>query len=292
MNYETYDAYRTVVPTTAGDISCIDYGEGRPALFVHGVATNAYLWRKLIAQLPPVGRRFVAPDLPLHGQSPSDGHQDFSLTGLADTIAAFCDALGLGPVDLVAHDTGGAIAQVFAAREPERLTSLTLTNCETHDNIPPEGFRPTVELAKAGALAPAGVALLEDLEVARTTVFGGGYEDPSHLDTETVRAFLEPVIGTLERGREFERLLCSLDARDLLRVEPALRTLDVPTLVAWGTGDDMFDVKWAYWLRDTIPGVSDVVEIPGAKLFFPDERADDLAPVLIRHWTSVATPAR
>ncbi len=254
-SYETYEAHRRFVPTAAGDISCIDYGEGAPALFVHGVGTNAYLWYKVIAQVPPKGRRFIALDLPLHGQSPVRADQDLSLTGLADAVPAFCDAADLGPVDLVAHDTGGAVAQIFAAREPERLVSLTLTNCETHDNVPPAAFRPTVELAKAGALAPSAPALLADLETARAAVFASGYEDPNNVGLDTVRAYLESVIGTPERARQFERLLASLDARDLLRVEPGLAQLDVPTLVVWGTADEFFDLLWAYWLQDTIPGV-------------------------------------
>ncbi len=292
MSYETYDAHRKLVATAAGDISCIDYGEGAPALFVHGVGTNAYLWQKVIAQLPPAGRRFIAIDLPLHGQSPARPDQDFSLTGLADMLVAFCDAAELGPVDLVAHDTGGAIAQIFAARDPQRLASLTLTNCETHDNVPPPGFRPTVEQAKAGALAPTAAALMNDMETARALVFASGYEDPNHLGIDTVRAFLEPVAGTMERGRQFERLLASLDARDLLRVEPDLSRLNVPTLVVWAGADDTFEMRWAYWLRDTIPGVTDVVELPGAKLFFVDERSDELASLLTRHWANAAAHVR
>ena len=77
-----------------------------------------------------------------------------------------------------------------------------------------------------------------------------------------------------------------------MRIEPALAQLDVPTLVVWGTADEFFELHWARWLRDTIPGVRQVVELPGAKLFFPDERADELAPLLTRHWASVRTPAR
>jgi hypothetical protein len=50
------------------------------------------------------------------------------------------------------------------------------------------------------------------------------------------------------------------------------------------TGDKFFHRKWAYWLRDTIPGASDVVEIDGGRLFFPDERASELTAALSRHW--------
>jgi len=45
-------------------------------------------------------------------------------------------------VDLVANDSGGGVAQIFAARFPQRLRTLTLTNCGTHDNWPPPGFQP------------------------------------------------------------------------------------------------------------------------------------------------------
>jgi pimeloyl-ACP methyl ester carboxylesterase len=55
-------------------------------------------------------------------------------------------------------------------------------------------------------------------------------------------------------------------------------------LIVWGTGDMFFDRTWAYWLRDTIPGASEVIEIEGGRLFFPDERATELAVALRRHW--------
>jgi pimeloyl-ACP methyl ester carboxylesterase len=58
----------------------------------------------------------------------------------------------------------------------------------------------------------------------------------------------------------------------------------VPTLLVWGTGDPNFELEWAYRFRDAVPGVTEVVEVPGAKLFFPDERPEDLVPHLRRHW--------
>ena len=105
---------------------------------------------------------------------------------LADGLLAFCDALGLDEIDLVANDTGGAVAQIFAARHPDRLRTFTLTNCEAHDNVPPEAFKPTVDLARAGALAPGAPALLADLAVARDVVFAMGYEDAEFLTPEVV----------------------------------------------------------------------------------------------------------
>ena len=293
MQLTELQAHRHSIATRSGEISYIDIDPVTPertgpvALFVHGIATNAYLWRNVIGALTSQ-YRCIAPDLPLHGQSPVTAGQDLSVAGLAAGLEDFCDALGLTGINLVANDTGGAIAQIFAARNPQRLASLTLTNCDTDGNLPPEAFKPTVELARAGDLAPAAVALFADLGAAAKVAFGTGYEHLDRVDPAVIRSYLEPCFGTIERAREFERLLAALDAGDLAAVTPQLRELTVPTLMVWGTGDEAFDVSWAYWLRDTIPGTTRVVTVDGARLFFPDERPMDLVPHLEQHWAEAA----
>lgn len=287
MELHQLDDYRRTVQTRSGEISFIDTGTGPVALFVHGIATNALLWRNVIEALASQ-RRCIALDLPLHGQTPAAAGQDLSLAAMASVLDDFCAALGLAGIDLVANDTGGAIAQIFAARSAQRLATLTLTNCDTSENLPPDSFKPVVELAVAGALAPTAVELMQDLSAARDASFGTAYEHPERVDLEVVRAYLEPCVGTLERARQFERLLVSLDPGDLKAVEPQLRALTVPTLVVWGTGDETFDVSWAYWLRDTIPGVTRVVTLDGARLFFPEERAAELVAPLQQHWAQAA----
>ncbi len=260
MHLQELDAHRRVIRTRSGEIS------------IEARTTQ---------------RRCIALDLPLHGQTPVTAEQALSVAAMASALDDFCDALGLATIDLVANDTGGAIAQIFAARNPQRLATLTLTNCDTSENLPPDAFKPVVELAIAGTLAPTSVALLKDLSAARDVAFGTAYEHPERVDPEVVRAYLEPCFGTLERARQFERLLIALDPGDLKAVEPQLRTLTVPTLVVWGTGDVNFDVSWAYWLQDTIPGVTRVVTVDGARLFFPEERAAELVAPLEQHWASV-----
>ncbi len=281
---EQLDSHRSQVDTRSGPASYIDVGgPGRAALLVHGVGTSSYLWRHVIDQLDGE-RRCVAVDLPLHGQSPAAADQDFSLPGLARFVADFCDALELTDVDLVANDTGGAISQVFTTGNPERLHSLTLTNCEAHDNVPPKALLPAVVLARMGLVARLAPRLTRDIPRARKRFFGSGYQDVANLPEEIVRAWLEAAFGTAESARQSQRLLTSLHARDLLAIEPALARLQVPTLIVWGTSDIFFRRKWAYWLRDTIPGATEVIEIEGGRLFFPDERATELTAALRRHW--------
>ena len=215
MEPRELDASRHSVSTKSGEISYIDIGTGPAALFVHGVGTNAYLWRNVLGALA-ASRRCLAIDLPLHGQTPVAPGQDLSVAAMATVLEDFCDALELASVDLVANDTGGAVAQVFAARNPHRLATFTLTNCDTEGNLPPEAFKPIIEMAAAGALAPAMAAMMEDIGAARDAAFGSAYEHPADTDPEVIRAYLEPCVGTPERAREFERLLTSLDPGDLV----------------------------------------------------------------------------
>jgi pimeloyl-ACP methyl ester carboxylesterase len=284
---ERLDKYRSELQTPSGPVSYVDTGgPGRPALFVHGVGSSSYLWRNVIGLLDGE-RRCVSFDLPLHGYTPAAADQDFTLPGLARFIAGGCDALGLTDIDLVANDTGGAVSQVFAAGHADRLHTLTLTNCEAHDNMPPRALLPAVLLARMGLLARLTPRLMApgNPRTARR-VYGRVYQDPARLPAEIARVWLEAQAGTPAAARQAQRLLTSLHARDLLAAEPALARLQIPTLIVWGTDDMFFRTKWAYWLRDTIPGASEVVEIDGGRLFFPDERAAELTAALRRHWAA------
>jgi pimeloyl-ACP methyl ester carboxylesterase len=286
MNIDELETHRRTLETEVGPISFLDVGEGPATLFVHGVGTNALLWRHVIDAVAHE-RRCVAIDLPGHGRTPGPAVGPLDVAGLAAAVEALCASAELDTIDLVANDTGGAVAQVFAATHPERLHTLCLTNCDAHDNIPPEAFKPTVELAAAGALAAGAKDLLADLAGTRELVFAMGYEDIEKLPLEVVARFLGPILDTPEHAHQFEQLLVSMRPEDLLSVEPDLARLTVPTLIVWGTADEFFELSWAYWLADLIPGASGVVELEGAKLFFPDERADELVAALRPHWASV-----
>jgi len=283
---ERLDKHRSQVRTASGPASYVDTGgPGRPVLFVHGIGSSSYLWRNVIGELEGQ-RRCVAVDLPSHGSTPAAADQDFSLPGLARFVADCCDALQLSDIDLVANDTGGAVSQVFAAGHAERLHTLTLTNCEAHDNMPPRLLLPAVLLARLGLYAPLSRRLARDIPRTGRRMFRGVYQDAANMPEDVVRAWTEAQIGTQEAARQSQRLLTSLHARDLLAAEPGLRRLQVPTLIVWGTGDRFFHRKWAYWLRDTIPGATEVVELDGARLFFPDERSAEFTAALRRHWAA------
>ena len=98
------------------------------------------------------------------------------------------------------------------------------------------------------------------------------------------RTWLEPLFETDAATRNFERFIAGFDNRQTVAVAPLLRKLRAPTLIVWGTSDPFFPVKWAYWLRGAIPGAREVVELKGAKLFFPWERPEQLAHAVREFW--------
>jgi pimeloyl-ACP methyl ester carboxylesterase len=268
--------------TRVGDIAYVDRGDGPPALFVHGVFLNHHLWRHVIDRVSDM-RRCIAIDLLAHGATKTSLGQDVDFTAQAQMLEAVCESLKLDQVDLVANDSGGGIAQIFAARHPARIRSLALTDCDTHDNWPPRPFQPLITLAAQGQLGERGRRMLTDIEFARGS-FARAYEHSERVSEETFHTYLSPLYSTVEATRNLERFIASQDCRHTVAVEHLLRQLEAPTLVVWGTDDIFFPVKWAYWLRDAIPGCRKVIELEGARLFFPEERPDALANALREHW--------
>jgi pimeloyl-ACP methyl ester carboxylesterase len=272
------------VQTTSGHISYTEQGAGPVALFVHGVLLNGHLWRHQLAHLSDI-RRCIAVDLLAHGDTEIAPDQDVSVTANATMLEEFLDALKIEQVDLVGNDSGGGIAQIFAALHPHRVRSLTLTNCDAHDNWPPEAFKPFLAMAAAGGLRGALDAMLSDKSVYRSPqALGPAYEHPERLTDESIEAYVRPLVRTEQRTRDFQRFLAAFDNKHTLAVEAQLKSLKAPTLIVWGTDDVYFDVKWAHWLADIIPGIRRCVELKGARIFFPEERWAEFNQELRAHW--------
>jgi pimeloyl-ACP methyl ester carboxylesterase len=269
--------------TRFGEIAYTDQGEGPVALFVHGVLLNGHLWRHVIEHVVDM-RRCIAVDLMAHGATRIAADQDVSLIAQAEMLAAFCDSLSLDQIDLVANDSGGGIAQIFAAHHPDRIRSLTLTNCDVHDNWPPKAAEPLWNAAAQGRLGGIGRQLLSDIDFARAA-FASGYEHPERISADTVQIYFAPLFTDPQATRNLERWFAPAhNCSQTVAVEAQLRALKAPTLIVWGTADVFFPVKWAYWLRGAIPGAGKVIELEGARLLFPEEHPGELAQALRQHW--------
>jgi pimeloyl-ACP methyl ester carboxylesterase len=279
------------VQTASGRISYTEQGAGPVALFVHGVLLNGHLWRNQLEHLSDI-RRCIAVDLLAHGDTEIAPDQDVSVTANAKMLKEFLDALSIEQVDLVGNDSGGGIAQIFAALHPERVCSLSLTNCDAHDNWPPEPFKPFLAMAAGGGLRGTLDAMLSDKSVYRSPqALGPAYEYPERLADDSIESYLRPFLRTEQRTHDLERFLAAFDNKHTLAVEAQLKTLKAPTLIVWGTDDVYFDVKWSHWLADTIPGTRRRVEFKDARIFFPEERWEKFNQELRAHWQAAQQKA-
>jgi pimeloyl-ACP methyl ester carboxylesterase len=280
MDIATFHKSRRFAEVRSGRIAYFEQGQGPAALFIHGVPLNGYHWRHVIASLKH-RRRCIAIDLMGLGFTEISPSQDVSFTAQAQMIAEVLDSLGVDKVDLVANDSGGAIAQIFAAHHAHRLTSLVLTNCDVHDGWPPPQVLPLMELARKGDIARVFQPTIDRPDLMRERYARGesaplfrSYADPSILTDELIRLYLQPLLSSPERIDAFARYWLGFDNKHTVAIHDALKRLQ----------DIFFDVKWAYWLKDTIPGAKRVIEVEDARLFFPEDRPETLAPPVQKFW--------
>lgn len=290
MDIATFHASRRFAEVASGRIAYFEQGEGPVALFVHGVPLNGYHWRHVIDRLKH-RRRCIAIDLMGLGYSEIGPSQDVSFTAQARMIAEVLDRLDIDRIDLVGNDSGGAIAQIFAAHHAARLRSLVLTNCDVHDGWPPPQVLSLIEHARKGTLAPIFQPTLDHPDRARERYARGesaplfrSYADPGVLTDEVIRLYLQPLLSSPQRIAAFQRYWLGFDNAQTVAIHGALAQLQVPTLIVWGLQDIFFDRKWAHWLKDTIPGARRVVEVDDGRLFFPEDRPDALTGPLIAFW--------
>lgn len=292
MNEKKSSPVHRSVQTASGLIGYTEQGTGPVALFVHGVLLNGFLWRHQLEDLSDI-RRCIAVDLLAHGDTEIAPDQDVSVTGNAKMLKEFLDALHIDKVDLVGNDSGGGIAQIFVALYPERVRSLTLTDCDTHDNWPPEAFKPFLAMAAAGGLRGTLETMLSDKGIYRSPqALGPAYEHPDQLTDDSIERYLRPLVKTEQRTRDLQRFLAAFDNKHTLAIEAKLKTLQAPTLIVWGSDDVYFDVKWSHWLAENIPGTRRRVELQGARIFFPEERWLEFNKELRTHWQVAQKTAR
>jgi 3-oxoadipate enol-lactonase len=97
---------------------------GEPYVLIHPIGLNRDAWRAPMRLLLSRGRA-IAYDVRGHGCA-AGAPKPFTMQQLADDLRDVLDALELESAHVVGMSFGGAIAQEFALRHPERLRSLAL----------------------------------------------------------------------------------------------------------------------------------------------------------------------
>ncbi|QRP47706.1 alpha/beta fold hydrolase [Amycolatopsis sp. FDAARGOS 1241] len=259
-----------------GEVRYHERGTGRPVVFVHGVLTNAQLWRKVVPTIAEAGFRCLAPDLPMGAHEiPMRADADLSAPGMSTLLGDFLDALDLHDVTLVANDTGGAITQLLLARYPSRVGRVVLTPSDSFEYFFPPIFKPLPRIARV----PGSTAVLGQLLRIRALwplplLFGWVTKKP--LDPVVAESYLLRLRRSPGVRRDLRKLLRTVDPRLTLAAAEKLRSFEPPVLLAWATEDKLFPIRFAHRLAEVLPNAK-VVEIADSYTFVSEDQPELLA---------------
>jgi haloalkane dehalogenase len=285
LDAAAYRRLRRFAETPFGSIAYVERGTGRAALFLHGFPLNGFQWRGAIERLE-AHRRCIAPDFLGLGYTRVAAGQGVAADDQVAMLVAMLDRLGVGSADVIASDSGGAVAQLLAVRHPDRVRTLLLTNCDTEIDCPPPALLPVIELSKRGEFVDQWLApWLADPELARSAQGIGGmcYVDRAHPTDEAVQYFFSPLMDPARKA-EVHAYAVALERNVLAGIEPALRRSVVPTRILWGMADDIFSPRSPDYLDRTLGASRGVRRLPGSKLFWPEERPEVIAEEALRLW--------
>ena len=267
----------------------VDEGAGPPVLLVHGNPTWSFYYRSLLAALPPLGLRAIAPDHIGMGRSdkPSADAYPHTLRRRVEDLGAFIDGLGLtGPISLVVHDWGGAIALAWAVDNAHRVDNLVLLNTGAFP-LPPDKSLPwTLRAARLPVLGDIAVRRLNAFSLG-ALVLGSAHVGPRYARSNK-RKLLGPAwvcrgAGSAERCGDLvepgELVGAEGESR---RVEQRLHLLqDIPTLICWGMRDPVFDGVVLDHLVSLLPR-ADVHRFADAGHYVLEDAADRIVPLVTR----------
>ncbi len=262
-----------------GRIAYVERGAGDAALFLHGFPLNGFQWRGAIERLASL-RRCVAPDFLGLGYTDVAPGQGVGPDAQVAMLLELLDALRIRRADVVASDSGGAIAQLLVVRHPERVRSLLLTNCDAELDSPPPALMPVIELAKQGEFVDRWLApWLADKALARSPKGIGGmcYTDPAHPTDEAIETYFAPLVASSARKALVHAYVVALEQNPLAGIAAELSRSRVPARIVWGMADHIFAKSSPDELDRDFGNSRGVRRLEGRKLFWPEELPDIVA---------------
>jgi pimeloyl-ACP methyl ester carboxylesterase len=233
----------------------IDEGSGEPIVMLHGNPTWSFYFRHLIDRLRG-SYRVIVPDHIGCGISdkPDDSRYAYTLASRVDDLELLLDHLGLDrDITLIVHDWGGMIGMAYAARHPERIARLVVSNTAAFHKPASKPMPGALAICRDSALGAflvrgmnvfcQGTALIGCKRAAMTRELRNAYVAPydSWSHRIAILRFVQDI--PLHPGdRGYELVSWVQDRLPLLR--------SVPILVLWGMKDFVFDHHFLEeWLR-------------------------------------------
>ncbi|MDQ7096423.1 alpha/beta hydrolase [Desulfosporosinus sp. PR] len=223
-------------------------GNFLPVVLIHGAGGSSQRWSGQFSNWQNQETLFAV-DLPGHGNS--EGALLKDIGSMAEFIADFAQALALETFILGGHSMGGAVAQEFTLRYPEKVKGLILIGT---------GARLRVAQSILDALA-AGKMPFKDVN----HLYGSATPDEQKAGEMKELEKISPEVfwADFHACNEFDRV------GDAEKIQ-------VPSLILVGDEDVMTPVKYAQFLASKLPG-ADLKVIGSAGHMCMEEKAAEVA---------------
>jgi pimeloyl-ACP methyl ester carboxylesterase len=177
---------------------------------------------------------------------------DSTLEERMDDLRAVLDAVGSRQCTIIGNCEGGALAILFAATFPERVSRLVLfaaTYCVVDDPAFPASLEQRRKYVKS-------------IDYIRSH-WGEGHMLHQHAPSKRLTTEMVERMGKWERAAASPRAAINYLQWQLeMDVRPVAKNLRVPTLVMHCVGDRIVPVASSRWLAANVPGAR-YLELPG-----------------------------
>lgn len=253
-------------------------------LFLHGFNAGAGLWEPNMEDMAEAGFRTVAPDLPGWGMTPPPPGFTYKMPDLVRWLEGFLDRTAPGPLTVVGHSFGGAVALHLALKAPERVRRLVLINAA--------GLSPKSKLHYRLLCVPwLGEWLLRTYPGRiRRELLEFAVSDPAAIPAD-VLAYLEAVVeqpwftrtslNWVRRNGVIWRGAAAISVRN------RFAQITQPTLLLMGDRDPVIDPRDSVEAARLLPNAS-LVAFPGGLHLLPLDRRTEFRDLVVHFATEDA----
>ncbi len=244
-------------------------------VLLHGFPEFWYSWRHQLIALGEAGYRVIAPDLRGYGRTDKPrGIDAYQIETLANDVAELIGAVGAERACIVGHDWGGMVAWWHSMLHPQQVRTLSVLNCP-HPGLQPRMMSDPAQLRRSGYMFLFQLPRFPEHQIRRNdhayirTMLRTDPTTPGAFSKQDVRRYVDALDppstkAALNYYRAYLRRGGAL--------QDALRPIDHPTQVLWGTADRYLGTEYATpptrWVWDVrverIEGSSHWVQVDAA----------------------------